>query len=100
MLWKEILWMLLRKEGYRCRSCAVLPDERIEQGNRSSDSTSLVSSSRGVALSLDDVYVLKSIRLHQPRSGGARSKKGNHVVPFGELDGIPIAFVAWFGVIS
>ncbi|GJT45351.1 ribonuclease H-like domain-containing protein [Tanacetum coccineum] len=38
-----------------------------------------------------------SIVLHQP--DGVRSKR-YHVVPYGELDGIPIAFVARFGLIS
>ncbi|GKF35636.1 hypothetical protein Tco_0112394, partial [Tanacetum coccineum] len=88
--------------GYHCRVLQFFPVERIEQGNervlslfspsRSSESTSFRKSLRCWFGSSDRSLWNEHPVLHQP--DGVRSKR-YHVVPYGELDGIPVAFWKW-----
>ncbi|GKE77687.1 hypothetical protein Tco_1543807, partial [Tanacetum coccineum] len=76
MLRIEILLDVVGTSGYRCGVLRSFSMEIIKKGNERVLSLFSPSSSNGVGL------------------------KRYHIVPYGELNGIPVALVARFGVIS
>ncbi|GJT93185.1 hypothetical protein Tco_1082030 [Tanacetum coccineum] len=76
MLQKETLHDVFGTEGCRYRVLQSFSAERIKQGNERVLSLFATSRSNGVGL------------------------KRYHIVPFGELNGVPVALVARSGVIS
>ncbi|GKE77724.1 hypothetical protein Tco_1543844 [Tanacetum coccineum] len=83
MLQIEILHDVVGTSGYNCEVLWSFTVERIEQRKR------VVRSSQ--------VSVERASVLHQPDGDGS---KRYHVVPYEELNGISIALVARFGVVS
>nr|GEZ45814.1 hypothetical protein [Tanacetum cinerariifolium] len=104
MLWIEILHDVVETSGYHCEVLQSFPVERIEQGNervlsllsssRSSESTSFKKSLRCWFGSSD-----RSLWNEHPFCTNWMVKR-HHVVPYGELSGIPVALEARFGVVS
>ncbi|GKD27068.1 hypothetical protein Tco_1233282 [Tanacetum coccineum] len=107
MLRIEILHDVVSTSGYHCGVLRSFPVERIEQGigrilslfspSRSSESTSFRKSLRCWFGSSDRSPWNEHPFCNQPDGVGS---KRYHVVPYGELDGIPISLVARIGVVS
>ncbi|GJW56277.1 hypothetical protein Tco_0103008 [Tanacetum coccineum] len=108
MLLIEILHDVVGTSGYHCGVLRSFPVERIEQGNPGIRSYQCVmdaarrwfkpvayfGSRRKIEI---NAFCGMSIRLHQLDGVGS---KRYHIVPYAELNGIPVALVARFGVIS